>query len=94
MNPIDISEKRSNANLRKVSVSSFKGKKFVNIRQYYVDSSTKEHKPGKNGITLSIEELDNLYKVLDILKEEYNKSFCPQRGQNDDGNTSEAGISS
>jgi hypothetical protein len=38
-----------------VSVRTFKGKPLVDIREYYKDKETEEMKPGKKGISLSLE---------------------------------------
>lgn len=43
------------SNNRYVRISEFKGKKYVDIREYYVDDSG-ELKPGKKGISLSPEQ--------------------------------------
>eukprot|EP01036_Dinobryon_divergens_P044916 gene44916-59953_t len=41
---------------KKVSVSTFKGKKYINIREYYTDKASNEEKPGKKGIALTVEQ--------------------------------------
>jgi hypothetical protein len=50
-------------NKRYVSVSEFKGKKLVNIREYY----EKDGKllPGKKGISLSQDQYNKLKELLD-----------------------------
>eukprot|EP01006_Ploeotia_vitrea_P005830 TRINITY_DN119526_c0_g1_i1.p2 TRINITY_DN119526_c0_g1~~TRINITY_DN119526_c0_g1_i1.p2 ORF type:complete len:109 (-),score=6.22 TRINITY_DN119526_c0_g1_i1:26-352(-) len=48
--PIDLGNKK------KVSVSSYKGKTYINIREYFKDSNDGEDKPGKKGIALTIEQ--------------------------------------
>jgi len=44
---------------RFISVSDFKGKKRVDIREYYLNDDG-ERKPGKKGISLSIDEWKKL----------------------------------
>jgi hypothetical protein len=43
-----------------VQVREFKGKTYVDIREYYVDKNTMETKPGKKGISLSCEQYQKL----------------------------------
>ncbi|KAI8927095.1 transcriptional Coactivator p15-domain-containing protein [Entophlyctis helioformis] len=43
------------APMKRLSVSTFKGKKLIHIREYYKDKSDGIEKPGKKGITLSPE---------------------------------------
>jgi Transcriptional Coactivator p15 (PC4) len=45
---------------RYVKVREFKGKTYVDIREYYVDKNTMETKPGKKGISLSCEQYQKL----------------------------------
>ena len=47
---------------KRVAISSFRGKYFVNIREYYEDKETGEEKPGKTGISLNEEQ----WKVLEL----------------------------
>jgi hypothetical protein len=58
---------------KRVTINTFKGKKLVDIREFYTDKESGELKPGKKGISLSIEEfkklLDQLPLVQDALKE-------------------------
>ena len=56
---------------RKLSVSLYKGKKLVNIREFY--ESGGEMKPGKKGIALT---LDQWEKVLEV-QEEINAVLKP-----------------
>lgn len=49
-------------NMRKVTISEFKGKTLVNIREYYRDPSGEE-KPGKKGISLSLDQWKALAKA-------------------------------
>ena len=41
----------------------FKGKTYIDIREYYVDKNTMETKPGKKGISLTCEQYQTL-KVI------------------------------
>ncbi|KAA8902505.1 hypothetical protein TRICI_005866 [Trichomonascus ciferrii] len=49
---------------KKVSVRSFKGKPLVDIREYYKDKETEEMKPGKKGISLSLDLWKELVEKL------------------------------
>ena len=53
--------------LKKVSVSKFKGQLLVNFREYYVDKSTGEEKPGSKGITLNRSQWEEFKKVVRLL---------------------------
>ena len=57
---------RENSN-RMVTVTPFMGKRKVHIRQLYVNGNG-EMKPGKNGITLEIEEFYELVKLIRQVK--------------------------
>ena len=46
--------------LKYLTVSKFKGSKFVNIRKYYLDKNSGEEKPGKEGLALTPDQ----FKVL------------------------------
>lgn len=52
----------------RVSVSTFKGKKYIDFRVYYQDDSG-EYKPSKKGIAISPELLPELEKAIGKLKE-------------------------
>ena len=49
---------------RKISVSEFKGRRYVNIREYY-DAGGGEMRPGKKGVSLNREQWDMLTQVKD-----------------------------
>eukprot|EP01038_Epipyxis_sp_PR26KG_P008257 gene8257-11173_t len=49
---------------RKVGISLFKGKVFVNIREYYEDKNTGEEKPGSKGIALSVDQWNALTELI------------------------------
>jgi len=53
--------------LKKVSVSKFKGQLLVNFREYYVDKSTGEEKPGSKGITLNRSQWEEFKKVVRLV---------------------------
>ncbi|KAH8827999.1 activated RNA polymerase II transcriptional coactivator p15-like protein [Flagelloscypha sp. PMI_526] len=46
--------------MKRLSVTSFKGKLYVNIREFYTDKGSGEVKPGKKGIMLTTEQWDIL----------------------------------
>ena len=52
---------------RMVTVTPFMGKLKIHIRQFYVNEKG-EKKPGKNGITLDLEEFDQLVKLIPQVK--------------------------
>merc|ERR1712020_752908 len=47
-----------------VKVREFKGKTYIDIREYYVDKSTMETKPGKKGISLNCEQYQKLKTLI------------------------------
>lgn len=49
---------------KKASVSMFKGKVLINIREYYEDKTTGEEKPGSKGIALTTEQWNALKEVV------------------------------
>ncbi|RNA25207.1 Activated RNA polymerase II transcriptional coactivator p15 [Brachionus plicatilis] len=53
---------------RFASVSEFKGKKYVNIREYYEKDG--KSLPGKKGISLSVEQWENLKKNIEKIDDE------------------------
>lgn len=56
---------------KKASVSVFKGKALVNIREYYVDKATGEEKPGSKGIALTKEQWEALLAVVSTFQTYY-----------------------
>uniref|UniRef100_A0A1I7YEL5 PC4 domain-containing protein n=1 Tax=Steinernema glaseri TaxID=37863 RepID=A0A1I7YEL5_9BILA len=58
--------------MRFVSVREFKGRKMVDIREYYEDKSGGGLKPGKKGVSLSQEQ----FKALENLLPEINKKMA------------------
>lgn len=61
------------SNNRFVSVGAFKGKVRVDIREYYLDDKG-EKKPGKKGISLSMEEWDKLKDIISDVDKAAGKS--------------------
>ncbi|KAF6770228.1 hypothetical protein AHF37_11090 [Paragonimus kellicotti] len=47
-----------------VCVRQFKGRVFVDIREYYEDKATSELKPGKKGVSLNVEQWDQLKEAM------------------------------
>ncbi|XP_070496605.1 putative RNA polymerase II transcriptional coactivator [Chironomus tepperi] len=50
---------------RRIYSSFFKGKRYINIREYYEDKKSGKMKPGNKGITLNALEWNNLKAVAD-----------------------------
>ncbi|CAF1171379.1 unnamed protein product [Rotaria sordida] len=48
--------------LRYISVSQFKGKPYINIREYYDDNGVQ--KPGKKGISLTVDQWEKLKTLI------------------------------
>jgi hypothetical protein len=48
-----------------VMLREYEGRRFVDVRRYYVDKSTKETKPTKKGITLNARALAEIRDVFD-----------------------------
>jgi hypothetical protein len=51
------------SNTRRVGLSEFKGRTFVNIREYYTDAAG-DLKPGKKGISLPLEQYSALLAAV------------------------------
>ncbi|KAI0885665.1 PC4-domain-containing protein [Annulohypoxylon maeteangense] len=54
---------------RRVTISDFKGKTYINIREYYTDASG-SLKPGKKGIMISLEQYDKLVEAIPSINAE------------------------
>ena len=52
-------------NMKKVCVRDFKGKTYIDIREYYVDKSTMDTRPGKKGISLNTLQYQKLKSIMD-----------------------------
>lgn len=57
---------------RRVNISDFKGKTFVNIREYYMDMSGNA-RPGKKGISLGIDQFNAFVKSIPGINAELNE---------------------
>lgn len=53
---------------RIVKINEFKGKRYIDIREHYVDKASSETKPGKKGITLYLDEFNKLIAGADDIK--------------------------
>jgi len=58
--------------MRFISVSQFKGKPYINIREYYEDNGVQ--KPGKKGISLPAEQWEKLKSLLNHVDQDLKKS--------------------
>ncbi|KAJ4416249.1 hypothetical protein N0V82_006853 [Gnomoniopsis sp. IMI 355080] len=63
----------ANNNKRRVTVSKFGGRWLVSVREYYEDK-TGEMKPGKKGISLSIEQYQSLLSLVPSINEQLRKN--------------------
>ena len=61
-------EKNETKKIR-VTVGEKKNNAYINIREWYLDT-TDEWRPGKQGITLNFELLDDVLNTLNYIKEE------------------------
>ena len=51
-------------NMKFAKVREWKGKMYVDIREFYVDKSSMETKPGKKGISLTVEQYQKLKEII------------------------------
>jgi len=56
-----------------VSISSFKSSKFLDIRKFYQEGE--EWKPTKKGITVSLDQFNDLLKFLNLKEKEINEKL-------------------
>jgi hypothetical protein len=49
-------------------VKDFKGKTYVDIREYYEDKTTGEKKPTKKGVMINVDQFEKLTASLDSIK--------------------------
>lgn len=54
-----------------VSISEFKGRKFLDIRNYYYDSDTKEWKPTQKGVNVPVEMAHELFRAVKKVGKEF-----------------------
>ncbi|KIJ25327.1 hypothetical protein M422DRAFT_38815 [Sphaerobolus stellatus SS14] len=55
--------------MKRATVSQFKGKANLNIREYYTDKPSGQLRPGKKGITLNVTQWETLLSVTNSLTE-------------------------
>ncbi|RYO78717.1 hypothetical protein DL766_009895 [Monosporascus sp. MC13-8B] len=60
------------SNTRRINISEFKGKVLVNIREYYTDQ-TGELRPGKKGISLSLDQYNSFIKAIPDINAQLNE---------------------
>jgi hypothetical protein len=53
---------------KRVTVSRFKGKVRIDIREYYLDDAN-DFKPGKRGLSLDVDQWTKLLAYQDLIKE-------------------------
>lgn len=53
---------------KRVTIRKWQGKCYVDIREFYEDNG--EMKPGKKGISLSIEQWEDIKKIINPIDEE------------------------
>ncbi|CAF1449388.1 unnamed protein product [Adineta ricciae] len=58
--------------LRYVSVSEFRGKPYINIREYYDDKGVE--KPGKKGISLTMDQWETLKTLISQVDKDLKQS--------------------
>jgi len=59
--------------MKYANVSNFKGKKMINIREYYTDKSSGEMKPGKKGICLMEDQWKKIMELVPELDKQMKK---------------------
>lgn len=57
---------------RRISIRKWQNKVLIDIREYYEDKDGTQ-KPGKKGISLSIEQYESLKKLIPLLDSEVSK---------------------
>ncbi|XP_048584005.1 activated RNA polymerase II transcriptional coactivator p15 [Nematostella vectensis] len=57
------------ANKRQVTVRDFRGKVYVDIREFYEDKNSGDMKPGKKGISLPVDQWGKLKELIDDIDE-------------------------
>jgi len=51
-------------NMKFVKVREFKGKTYIDIREYYTDKTSMDTRPGKKGISLNCEQYQALKAII------------------------------
>ena len=59
---------KSSGDIVRLEQKSFKSKTYVSLRQYYQDRKTDEYMPGKQGITFTAEEFEQLRETFGDVK--------------------------
>jgi len=59
-----IKIKKNDAVEIQISESEFNGRKFINVRDYFLDKNTNEYKPTKKGVAMSPEIWEQLLLEL------------------------------
>jgi len=52
---------------KRLTVRKFKGKQYVDIREFYEDKETGQKKPGKKGVSLAADEWREVRRVADAV---------------------------
>lgn len=55
---------RAREEICKAEFSVFKDRQYFSIRCWYMDEKTQEHKPGRNGINLPVEEKEDFLGLI------------------------------
>ena len=63
-------------NYLKLSINEFQGKKFLDIREWYIPEDSQDLRPTKKGITVSAEMFENFLKALNESQEEISELLC------------------
>lgn len=58
---------------RQVRISEFKGRRYLDVREFYLDKGSNELKPGKKGITLMLDEFNKLVENADAIRKAFSK---------------------
>ena len=56
-------------NGKSVQINEFKGKRYIDVRKYFVDKATGKDIPTKKGISIAMDELDELINLLSKVEE-------------------------
>lgn len=67
----------------KLSISTYKGKEYLNIRHWYYDKAG-ELCPSPKGISVSIEYLDDIANAISLIQGQVDAESDPARKEEDD----------